>query len=287
MNSLWLKIISKKRSKLLCLFLFFVLSNLSAQKIKIIYSGCINGVLEHCKCPNDFFGGLTNLDYIFQNENKDSCLVIDSGDFFSLNKNDSWKNSFLKKIYNLMPFDAFNVGEQDLVVYESFLKGKKNVISNNIKGCKDHILIEKRGVTFSIYGVIDYNFAIFDSYSFLKKSDFDSLNKRIKKDKEKGYITILLSHFSRNKERKLFLKLENIDLLISGHSGFKGLEIFDGRVYAGAGDNCEYLGILDLEVENGSLKDISGEHIMIHKDKFKRSSRVDLIIKEYDKGLNK
>jgi len=263
---------------LVILFLFLYLSlfsitassnsgnNESNGVLNIYYTGNSHGVLEHCGCPGSRFGGIANrLNFIRNNMERDNSILVDAGDFFTLN-NDSLKNYYAYEILKSLNYDALNIGELDLGVYINKFNDSFNlpVISSNILNkniLKNYIqpykIIDKNGLKVGIIGSVKRDFFINKEYrSIISKIDLVDLNSQIAKLRKNVDLLIFLSHLDRKTEKALFMENKNIDIFISGHNNILTADTFndENRIFAGAGKNSEYIGQIVLNWESSGLK---------------------------------
>lgn len=214
-------------------FIFFQNFVIAQKEIDILYTSNTNGALENCRCPNKALGSLEKRKHFIDQwyKNKPGTLFLDSGDFLSAKRNEL-KDSIAFKIYEMFPYDAIGIGDQEFYNGINFItnlidNSKLPFISLNISvpkfnNVKEYILLNKKNINFGIISIIDPE--IFKFYpkrirENIEVSEFSpKLNKNINLIKNQVDILILLSHVGIEKDRELAKRYDEIDLIVGGHS---------------------------------------------------------------------
>ena len=216
------------------IFCIFFLNLLFSQtEIDILYTSNTNGALENCRCPNKALGSLEKRTHFVDNwyQKKPYTLLLDSGDFLSAKKNEL-KDSIAFRIYEMLPYDAIGIGDQEFYNGISFITKlinnselpftTLNISLPKFKKINDYIILNKKNISFGIISIIDPE--IFKYYpkrirDNIKVFDYHKeLIETIKKLRNKVDIIILLSHNGIEKDRELAEKYKSLDIIIGSHS---------------------------------------------------------------------
>ena len=214
-------------------FIFFQNLAYAQKEIDILYTSNTNGALENCRCPNKALGSLEKRKHFIDEwyKNKPSTLFLDSGDFLSAKRN-ALKDSIAFKIYEMFPYDAIGIGDQEFYNGLNFItnlidNSKLPFISLNISipkfnNVKEYIIINKKNINFGIISIIDPE--IFKFYPKRIRENIEvfefgpRLNEKINLIKDQVNIIILLSHVGIEKDRQIAKRYNEIDLIVGGHS---------------------------------------------------------------------
>jgi 2',3'-cyclic-nucleotide 2'-phosphodiesterase (5'-nucleotidase family) len=247
------------RAVVLVLLVTYI-SDAQAKPLDILYTGCTNGVLENCRCPNDPFGALEKRTFEIDRRRKiGELILVDSGDFLSAIK-DTIAAGFIIKAVELNGYDAITLGDQDLFhgrkTVEKILKTLP-VVSANIAWDNGQLIappfrvVERSGQTFVITAITDpstFKFIDPDLLSHIKLLDPDSSLKSVLKDIPKEAKVIVLSHSGYDMDKRFAAEWKNVDLIVGGHSQSKidGVDANFGIPIVQSGGNARYLGTARL-----------------------------------------
>jgi len=113
-------------------------------------------------------------------------------------------------------------------------------------------------------------------------------SKNILAEKKPEGITIALTHLGFDVDKKLAESTEGIDIIIGGHSHTKVDTPFvvNNTIICQAYEYGEFVGRLDLDIEDGKIVGFKGELIPVTED-IEEDSTVKTVISEYAKRLDK
>ncbi|MCB2312771.1 bifunctional metallophosphatase/5'-nucleotidase [Clostridium tagluense] len=213
----------------------------------------------------------------------ENTIVLDAGDFhdFMSIEIQGTKGAAGSSFLNVAGYDAVTIGNNEgfsgiknienmtntqLIPYLScnLYKADKSLI----KGVKRSIIIDKSGVKFLIIGATpagpSYN-EFFSLENMYASNPIEEINKEIFNNKGKYDICVFLSHLGINADKEIAKKIEGIDIIIGGHSHtlMDEVEVINGKIIHQSGMLGEYLGVLNIEIENGSIKTFSSENLNI------------------------
>lgn len=273
----------------LCLpviFSFFLSGNSFAQKITILYTGQTHSSLYHCNCPKEPDGGvarrmgklkelrLTNPD----------TLLVDAGGFFAggmLDEHsqgvelDKQRNEINLRALELMGYDALSVGDDELNFGKDYLlerikQAKTPFLSANLKleGLRPYIIKRMAGTNIAVIGLTNDEAKVKSGGSELGDARGALLKTIQEARKNQADLILVLSYLGEEKDRQLAAEIKDIDIIISGRPA----EQIDN--YARIGSTYlarpawqgRRLSKIDLELENGKIKDFKLEQIRLSNE---------------------
>ncbi|MFW6172161.1 MAG: bifunctional metallophosphatase/5'-nucleotidase [Elusimicrobiota bacterium] len=254
------------------------------------------------KKDNPDIGGLSAVDSYLKTVNP-PYILTDSGDFFQgTPEGISTKGSLVVKLMNVLEYDALAVGNHDfdfgLEVLRDLSRSADfpflcaNVKEKDTKAIpayfKDHIIKELNGVKIGVIGVITPNMDKLTIEENIKGLSFysqkEDINKITKQIQEKGVkINILLSHLGVDKDKKIADELDDIDVILGGHT-HKRLDPpikVDRTIICQPGYNFVNIGHLKLYYSKIEDKLLSYSHklVPLYKEKYPGTERIDNILK--------
>ncbi len=242
------------------MLLLISLPNAFAKPLDILYTGCTNGVMENCRCPNDPFGALEKRTFEIDRRRKIGDLIlVDSGDFLPALK-DTLAARILIKALEINRYDAVTFGDQDLFHGRKIVEqivSRLPVVSANVVWSDGKLVappfktVKKDGKTFAIIGITHpdaFKFIDPDLLSHVKLLDPVESIKSTLIDIPKGTTVILLSHSGYEVDKTLASEFRDIDLIVGGHSQSKidGVDSKYGAPIVQSGGNARYLGTARL-----------------------------------------
>ncbi len=249
------------------------------EPINILFSGSANGILRSCHCPNAPWGGLAKrawlIDRLRSVAGAETTIVLDTGDIFPVDRSLE-QASLMVNLLALMNYDAVAVGDQELregidawiavnrqagVWDEDKHQSALPWLSGGYRlaGGLRHRqmlvppwLVMDRGSLrvgiVSIVGPESWRFApsIPEGISLTDPARIIQVflaNTRGSLD-----LTIVLSHQGFEADRDLAARLDDVDLIIGGHSQslISPPEVVNGIAICQAGKNGENLGLLAM-----------------------------------------
>ena len=241
-----------------------------------------------------------------------NVLFLDAGDAFNgLPVIDLSQGQANLDVMNLMGYDAFTAGNADFVQGgQKILELQKaanfpflssNIYYNGKLAFKPYIIKETGGVKIGIIGVSPMNSMVATTDSKLsgfKVTDaVKEVEKQVKIVRQKADIVIVLAHLGKTDPevniQKLVEAVPGIDIIVDGHDHVlikEGMKIKETFV-VNAGEYNEYLGVLELKINNKKLVSATGK--LLGKEDFKNitaDKNVEELIQkiklENDKILN-
>lgn len=225
----------------------------------------------------------------------ENTIVLDAGDFhdFMSIELQGTKGAAGSNFLNVARYDAVTVGNNEgfsgienienmtsteLIPYLSCNLHKAD--RSSIRGVKRSIIIDKAGMNFLIIGATPPLNEFFSLENMYASDPMDEIQKEIFDNKGKYDICVLLSHLGINKDREVAKIVEGIDIIIGGHSHtlMGEAEVINDTIIHHSGMFGEYLGVLTIELHNGSIKNFSSENLNI-----KDVSLHDKMLKEISK----
>jgi 5'-nucleotidase len=210
----------------------------------------------------------------------ENTIVLDAGDFhdFMSIELQGTKGTAGSNFLNVARYDAVAIGNNEgfsgienienmtsteLIPYLSCNIHKANMSS--IRGVKRSIIINKSGVNFLIIGVTPVFNEFFSLEDMYASDSIEAIEKELFDNKGMYDICILLSHLGINRDREVAKIIEGVDIIIGGHSHtlMDEAEVINGKIIHQSGMFGEHLGILDIEIESGKIKNFSSENLNI------------------------
>ena len=264
-------------------------------------------------------GGYARLKTMIDRYRTDSCVVVDGGDYSmgSLFNGIYSSSAPDLTLLGMMGYDAVTIGNHEFDYgVEAFAEMLENAVNPpqilcaNIKfsnagdsytlknaldntGCLPYMIREIGGFRVGITGLMGSeaagDIAYPGSVKFIKEKT--ALRRTISEMKNKGCeFTIVLSHggmkdTSENPEDlQLAESVDGVDVIISSHSHtvLKRPVVKNDTVICSCGANCVYLGLLDINMIDGSV--LRYELIPVD-DKFEESPEINTKIDEYKKKV--
>ena len=257
------------------------------------------------------YGKITAYVNQYRSLNK-NVLFLDAGDAFNgLPVIDLSLGRANLDVMNLMGYDAFTAGNADFVqggkqILElekaaNFPFLSSNIYYNGKYAFKPYIIKEIEGIKIGIIGVSPMNSMVATTDSKLKGFKVTDAIKEVEKQveivKKKADIIIILAHLGKTDPevnvQKLVEAVPGIDIIVDGHDHVlikEGMKINETFV-VNAGQYNEYLGMLELRIENKKL--VSAAAKLLGADEFQNISAdknveelIQKITKENDRILN-
>jgi len=283
----------------------------SVHKLTILHTNDMHGHAEafvDSNVSDDEIGGLSHLGAAVKKERQedpDNTLLLDAGDISSGGPvSDYYEAIPMVDAMNKIGYDAMTVGNHDLdlgrvalgniVDRAGFPVLSANLIDmtpGELKDVKPYIFKQVGDLKVGILGLTTP-----DTGTMLLKEDRDKIaftsaettaGKLIPEMRKQGAdLVVVLSHLGIEKDRELAGKVDDIDVIVGGHSHteMKEPEEVNGTVITQAGGFSMNLGKLDLDVmkTDGKAKvvGVKSKLIPINKD-IKPDRAVEKIIKSY------
>ena len=278
--------------------LFIALSiGLHAQEkvIYILHTNNTNGALENCYCPDKPYGAVEKRSVFvkeFMQKNPNSILV-DSGDIFTMSKQ-FLKDSLMAEAYNLLPYDAILLGDQEITMDQKHLKQfveimDKSIVSTNLKTEQSvkSIIVDRNDLKVGIIGILDEYAIKYYPQEIKEKIDlmdpYQEINSELNKLKNKTDIVVLLTHQGADKDVEMAKKLKDVDLIVGSHSQslFETPEEFNNTLVVQAGKSGYQIGIVKISFSNGNVSKKEGR-VDTMKFSLPDDPRIMSLINEYE-----
>lgn len=210
----------------------------------------------------------------------ENTLVLDAGDFNDFSRielrgtNGKAGCSLLK----LGGYDAIAVGNNEgfagIDMIETMTStGLVTFLSNNlykkdlecITGLKKSIIIERSGLKILIIGTTPPFNEFFILDNMYAADPLEEINKEIEVNKGKFDICILLNHQGIKEDMNIAEKVKGANLIIGGHSHtlMEDASVVNGVIIHQSGSYGEYLGVVDLEIEDDLIKGYRAQNIKL------------------------
>ena len=248
-------------------------------------------------------GGLdrtaTIIKHIRAERGEDKVLLLDGGD--------TWQGSFTSlKTQGADMVSAMNFLKTDAMVgHWEFTFGQERL--NELLEKMDHVFLggnvfdtewdepvfestkffEKGGVNIAVIGqhfpytpIANPQYMV-EGWSFGIRPEV--IQKNIDKAKQKGAeVIVLLSHNGFDVDQKLASILNNVDVILTGHThdAIPQAIRINNTLLLSSGSHGKYLGRIDLKVDNGKVVDSSSNLIPIFSDVIKPDNEMSALIKK-------
>ncbi|UCE65744.1 MAG: bifunctional metallophosphatase/5'-nucleotidase [Candidatus Zixiibacteriota bacterium] len=255
-------------------------------------------------------GGFEALSYYVKRERDRAAnsLLLDAGDFMTgsmicdIEYQDAYGGA-LVAMMNRIGYDGMAPGNHEFDISVTNFRALESIAefpllcANMAK--KDEPLTEKSYQIYNIGGlkvgvigityyqmkgmVSDPNLEGYDSIE--PKGIVDSLAAEIDPVTD---VTILLSHMGLDYDRYLAQTTGGLDLIVSGHSHIElqNPEMVNGVLIIQAGSDCQYLGRIDLTIEDDSVVDYHGELIPMLTENVRPDSEVSAMVARFSSEID-
>ncbi|WP_315118146.1 bifunctional UDP-sugar hydrolase/5'-nucleotidase [uncultured Clostridium sp.] len=210
----------------------------------------------------------------------ENTLILDAGDFndFMRMELQGTRGKAGCSLLSVAEYDAIAVGNNEgfagLEALETMTSAKIipflscNLYKDNmnkIKGLKRSIIIKRGGVKFLIIGITPPYNEFFSLLNMYASDPTEEINNELKENKGKYDICILLSHSGLENDLLLAKKVKGIDIIIGGHSHtlMENAKVINGTIIHQSGNYGEYLGLLDIEINDGKIMSFSEENLEV------------------------
>ncbi|MEW6659239.1 MAG: 5'-nucleotidase C-terminal domain-containing protein [Thermodesulfobacteriota bacterium] len=229
-------------------------------------------------------------------------LLLAAGDMI---QGHSWATFFQGRssiaLMNLMRFDAMVVGNHEFDFGQDVLKkriaaARFPVLGANVEGFKDglkpYVIKTIQGLKVAIIGVVtpDTPQATHPGnvagLKFLPPAPV--VEKYLPELKKRADLVLVLSHLGYQADRDLAAKAPGVAVIVGGHSHTKLLEpaVVGDTIVVQAWEHAKALGVLDLTVEDGKIKNFSGRLQMIKPAAGREDKEVRTLVKKYAARVN-
>lgn len=274
----------------LTLFLFSNCGQKQSRRISILHTNDMHGHFQAEPAPwlddKPLIGGFVALDYYVREERRDTpdLLLFDAGDLMTGNPicDIDYKNAeggALIEMMNLIGYDGMVAGNHEfdkpmtnalnLVTLAQFPMICANLIDtlgNNFTSEKYHIY-DVSDLRVGVIGITYHQMVGMakpeNLMGFASIDPAETVNKIVGDIDRETDLIIILSHQGYENDIKLAEKINNIDVIVGGHSHrrIEKPEKVNGVLIVQAGSYTRYLGRLDLTVAGDTIQTYAGKLI--------------------------
>ncbi|MBP8625634.1 MAG: 5'-nucleotidase C-terminal domain-containing protein [Syntrophorhabdales bacterium] len=274
-------------------------------ELRVLYMNDFHGFAEEQK--SDFkgkmVGGIAYLAGMVDRLRKErQSIFLAAGDMI---QGSNWANLFkgrpVIEVMNRMGFDAMVIGNHEFNFGVDILRQRiseasfpclgANIIG--LEGIKPFVIKELKGVKIAITGLTTEETPIYTHPDNVKGLIFqpssEVAERLVKKLRDRADVIIILSHLGFHNDMILAQRVEGIDIIIGGHSHTKiEKPVSIGKtIIVQAWEHGKVLGVLDLTLKDGKIRDFSGRlEDIVPSDKAKNND-VLKIVKRYKNRLKK
>ena len=250
---------------LILLFTFTsIFSNGSKDDLINLYiTGSLNGNLDGCDCKSSPVSGLVKTSVFLNKINKDTSILIDTGDIFGVYK-DTILYTKIINAYKSIGYDITLFGDQD--VNNGFNNINRLFSSHNVSILNDNnytaitnkkIIIKKQDISISFITITDPDSFLFYPETITNNIKIEDPNITIQRLSEDHQSTINVLIFHGREENLInILKLHNkFDLAILGHEQ----KLITNKSYSGVpvfspGEDGNNVLQLEISTTNNKIK---------------------------------
>jgi 2',3'-cyclic-nucleotide 2'-phosphodiesterase (5'-nucleotidase family) len=298
-----------RRLRLAIFFLILTILSLTPAygrevSLRILYVNDFHGVAEPQQVAGsqELLGGVAYLAHeVARLRQEKPTLLLAAGDMFQGN---AWANLFLGEsslaLMNLMGFDAMAVGNHDFDYGQEMLKKRINkanfpVLGANVeglKGLKPYVIKEVQGLKVGVIGVVTPDTPVASHPKNVMGLKFlppgAVLDKYLPELKKQADLVIVLSHIGYEVDRQLAAQVPGLGVIVGGHSHTKVLEpaVVNGAIIVQAWEYAKALGVLDLTLAAGKIKDFQGRLVMIKPEPGREDQAAARLVGKYAAQVN-
>lgn len=238
----------------------------------------------HTNDIHSSYGELIKMAYIIKSLKTNSSILLDAGDFndFSSFVTFGTKGYAGLKILSNLGYDALSIGNNEGFQKKEIIEqmGSYNLVNilscnlfsidgSSIKNIKPFIIKEVDGIRFLIIGISPYYITYnhyYNCYGINAKEPHQIIRNIIKENKGKYDFVLLLSHLGLKTDIMLTQSINNIDIIVAGHSHHATDILKVNGVYMHqSGVRGSHVGYIDINIENNKIVNITGDNILITK----------------------
>lgn len=254
-----------------------------AEKITILYTGQTHASLYHCDCPKEPDGGIARRMTKIKELRLENphALLVDAGGFFAGGmfdehsqgvELDKIRNEINLKALELMAYDAMNIGDDEFNFGKDYLSQKMKeseapFLSANLKtGNAIPYLLKKIGnANIAIIGLTNDEAAAKSGGEVIEEAGSALARTIVLAKKNKADLILALSYLGEEKDKELMRKVKGVDIIISARAANsqETYEKLDTSYLVRPAWQGRRLGKIDLELENGVLKNFRLEQLRL------------------------
>ncbi|WP_053220190.1 bifunctional metallophosphatase/5'-nucleotidase [Virgibacillus senegalensis] len=260
-------------------------------KLKIIHTNDLHSQFEN-------FSRAVSL---IEEQKDENTLLLDGGDFadFKSIELQGTKGMAAVELLSEAGYDALTIGNNEMfngldTLENMALNSPVPFISNNllkkertpIRGVVTSTIIEKKGLRILVTGSSP-DLQEFNDGIGIHVADFQS-SLQAELDRQEGLydICVVLSHIGTVADHRLAEEVSGIDVLISAHDHqlYTEPKLINGTICNSAGSFGEYVGILELAIENGKVL-LTDSFMLSTGDREVSNGVVDILAKNKEKAV--
>ncbi len=229
--------------------------------------------------PRPMIGGFKQLEFAVDSLRtiRKNVLVLDAGDVMTGNpiterEYRGAQGGALFEMMNRIGYDAWCIGNHDLDISQANLKGlvaiadfpttSANLVDDRSAfpvGNRPYVIIERGGLRIGIIGLISqdlYGLVIQTNLTGIRVlSPVETLQRYIDELDPQTDLLIALTHQGVSDDSMLAANVRGLDLIVGGHSHTRltSPRVVNGVYIVQAGSNTEYLGLVDMDVEDDRI----------------------------------
>lgn len=210
----------------------------------------------------------------------ENTIVLDAGDFndFSRIEIQGTDGRAGCSLLKLGGYDAIAIGNNEgfsgiemietmtSTGFPAFLSS--NLYKNDLeslRGLKRSIIVERYGLRILIIGTTPQFNKFFMLSNMYATDPIEEINKEIEENMGRFDICILLNHQGLSGDMHIANRINGIHIIIGGHSHtlMEEASVVNGAIIHQSGSYGEYLGVIDLEIENSLIKEYRAQNIKL------------------------
>jgi len=248
--------------------------------------------------------------YVMQVRDETSdVLLLDAGDLMTGNiiSNIEYKDAeggALVEMMNMIGYDGMTCGNHEFDKHKSNLEqliaiAEFPVFSANLLDDKGESFTEEKyhiynvsGLKVGVIGLTPHPLkGLVNPHNLDEYNTYDpaeAVNNTVEKIDPATDLIIVLSHLGINADRELAGKVNNVDIIVGGHSHTKleEPELVNGIIILQAGAYSHYLGRLDLTVSGDSVMEFSGSLIPTFSDSIEIDTKLADFVDSFEQIIN-
>jgi len=255
---------------------------LATNRITLVYTNSLNGKIDYCHCSESPNGGLVKRATMFKKLRQEypSSIYFDTGDFL-LFERDDLLSKYLIMGFQILAYDAMVCGDQEFSMgVTAFIEASRKLplLCNNLlisdngvfkTPFKRNIIIRKGLIKIGVIGTISEKSFLYFDKKITSKIQVSEQVAEIRKDlnmlkKQNPDLIVLLSHSGYERDKILAEKINDIDVIIGGHTQ----HLIENPTYSRrtiivqAGMNGAHIGILDIYREKNRTVKFSNSFVV-------------------------
>ncbi len=276
---------------------------INAERLTVLYSSNLNGMLRACGCPGNPFGGVARMARVVRSVRQalPHALLLDAGDMLAGlgEAPDIQRATYMLKAAQAMGYTAVAVGDQDVALGKEFLQA---VVAGNAAPfvCSNatwadgqpvaprYRVVRAGGVRVGIIALLSERAAQATpaARKLLRMSDPLAAARELAAElRGKVDVLIALSHQTRGETQALAEAVPELDVIVAGHTGLslKRPRRAGQAWLVQAGRDGEFVGRLTVKLdERGAVAAVEGRLVTLDSS-VAEDPEVQAIVAEFEK----